>query len=211
MLILAPLFVLIAAVIKICSTGPLMFNQERVGLHGECFQLHKFRTMRDDVEGSGFAITVGRDPRITLVGQMLRRFKLDELPQLLNVLKGEMSLVGPRPELSRYVNLYPASTRSEVLSVRPGITDLSSLSFIDENELLGRVPDPERFYVDELIPMKLDLAVTYIRHRSVWLDFRIIAATLTSIFGWRWVPAPWSKVIVGGLSTNTRLTRSAKQ
>jgi lipopolysaccharide/colanic/teichoic acid biosynthesis glycosyltransferase len=149
--------------------------------------------MAVDAPVSGPAITAGPDPRITGVGRVLRRLKLDELPQLFNVLKGEMSLVGPRPELPRYVDQYPEPVRSEVLSVRPGITDLASLRYIDESELLGRVPDPERFYLDELIPVKLELAVAYIRHRSLWLDCRIIAATLTGIFGWRWMPAPWSK------------------
>jgi lipopolysaccharide/colanic/teichoic acid biosynthesis glycosyltransferase len=196
---ITPLFALIAVAIKLSSRGPIVFSQERVGLNGKHFRLHKFRTMTEGAERTGSAITVGRDPRITPVGHVLRRFKLDELPQLVNVLMGEMSLVGPRPELARYVDLYPQAVRNEVLSVVPGITDLASLRYMDENELLGRVPDPERYYVDELIPMKLDLAVAYIRRRSLWLDLRIIAATLTGIFGWRWLPAPWSKVMLDGL------------
>ena len=192
-LAITPLLALIAAAIKLSSRGPIVFGQERVGLNGKRFRLHKFRTMTDGAERTGSAVTVGRDPRITSVGHVLRRLKWDELPQLFNVLKGEMNLVGPRPELARYVDLYPETARNEVLSVMPGITDLASLRYIDESELLGRVADPERYYVDELIPMKLDLAVAYVRHRSMWLDVRIIAATLTGILGWRWMPAPWSK------------------
>ncbi len=170
-----------------------MFHQERVGFRGRRFRIHKFRTMAVNAPVSGPAITVGADLRITGVGRLLRHVKLDELPQLFNVLEGEMSLVGPRPELSRYVDRYPLSLRDEVLSVRPGITDLASLRYMNESELLGQAPDPERFYVDELIPRKLELVVAYIRHRSLWLDIRIIAATLSGIFGWRWMPAPWSK------------------
>jgi lipopolysaccharide/colanic/teichoic acid biosynthesis glycosyltransferase len=190
-LVFLPLMVLIGVVIRAGSAGPALFHQERIGQKWRRFQVHKFRTMRKNAAESGAAITVGGDQRITAIGRVLRRLKLDELPQLFNVLVGQMSLVGPRPEVPRYVDLYPEALRSEVLSVRPGITDLASLCYIDESELLGRVVDPERYYVEELIPRKLNLALAYVRHRSIWLDLRILAATLTGILGWRWIPAPW--------------------
>lgn len=190
LILASPLMLLSCGLILLSSPGPVLFHQERVGLRGRHFRIHKFRTMTVHAPGSGPAITAGADPRITGIGRVLRRMKLDELPQLFNVLKGDMNLVGPRPELPHYVDRYPEPLRSEVLSVPPGITDLASLTFLDESELLGRAPDPERFYLDELIPRKLELAAAYVRHRSMWLDLRIIAATLTGIFGWRWMPAP---------------------
>ena len=128
---------------------------------------------------------------MTRVGALLRRFKIDELPQLFNVLKGEMNFVGPRPEVARYVALYPAAQREVVLSVRPGITDLASLAYIDESEQLGGVSDPERHYVEYVMPAKLQLAAAYVRNRTWWLDLRILAATATSIFGWKWIPSPY--------------------
>lgn len=152
--------------------------------------MHKFRTMRDEVTGP--AITAGRDIRITKVGRILRRLKLDELPQLYNVLKGEMGLVGPRPEVPAYVALYPEAVRDLVLSVRPGLTDLASLAYIDESRLLVGVDDPGRYYIEVVLPAKLELAADYVRHRNWWLDLRIIAATLTGILGLRWMPSPWN-------------------
>jgi lipopolysaccharide/colanic/teichoic acid biosynthesis glycosyltransferase len=152
-----------------------------VGRNGEPFQLLKFRSMRPGSEAKG-QITVGeRDPRITGVGHFLRRTKLDELPQLLNILKGDMSVVGPRPEVPRYVALYTAEQR-EVLRVRPGLTSLASIAYINENEVLGRSADPERTYVEEVMPAKLALDLRYVREQSLALDLRIIAGTLVGLF-----------------------------
>jgi lipopolysaccharide/colanic/teichoic acid biosynthesis glycosyltransferase len=200
MVLLFPLFLVCATAIRATSTGPALFRQVRVGLDGRRFQLLKFRTMR--IGGAaGPAITAGPDPRITKVGRILRRLKLDELPQLFNVLKGEMALVGPRPEVPRYVELYPPAVRDVVLSVRPGMTDIASLVYIDESRLLGDCEDPERYYVEVIMPAKLALAAEYVGHRNWWLDLRIIAATATGILGLRWMPAPWNGRFPRGVST----------
>jgi lipopolysaccharide/colanic/teichoic acid biosynthesis glycosyltransferase len=186
---LSPLLILAALAVRLSSRGPVLFDQERVGLGGRPFHIHKFRTMR--VARSGPDITVGADPRITAVGSVLRRFKLDELPQLFNIAKGEMAFVGPRPEVPRYVALWPDRARALVLSVRPGLTDIASLVFIDESRLLGNVADPERYYVEVLMPAKLRLAEAYVRGRNAWLDLRILAATASGILGLRWIPSPF--------------------
>ncbi len=176
LIVLAPLFAAIAVAIVLDSPGPVFFRQERVGRHGQPFRIHKFRTMRHDAPGS--AITVGADPRITRIGAFLRRSKLDELPQLIDVLRGRMSLVGPRPELARYVARYPADVRERVLSVRPGMTDLASLQFRDESELLARASDPEREYREVVLPAKLRLALEYVDQASLAGDLRVIGRTL---------------------------------
>ena len=176
LLLLAPLLLGIAVWIKRDSPGPVFFRQERVGLHGRTFRIHKFRTMR--VANAGVLITSADDDRITPVGAFLRRTKLDELPQLLNVFLGDMSLVGPRPEVPRYVALYPADVRAEVLSVRPGITDLASVQYRSESTLLAQSADPERTYVDTILPAKLALCRQYVRERSLGLDLKIIGMTL---------------------------------
>ena len=139
----------------------MFYRQQRVGRHGVPFRIHKFRTMAHDARDAGPQITVGADARITRVGAVLRRHKLDELPQLIDVLQGTMSLVGPRPEVPRYVALYPPELRARVLSVRPGITDLASIAFRDESELLARAADPEREYLQVVMPRKLALAASY--------------------------------------------------
>lgn len=181
LLVLLPLLVLLALAVALGSPGGAFFRQTRVGRNGEPFQLLKFRSMRPGSEAKG-QITVGeRDPRITGVGHFLRRTKLDELPQLLNILKGDMSVVGPRPEVPRYVALYTAEQR-EVLRVRPGLTSLASIAYINENEVLGRSADPERTYVEEVMPAKLALDLRYVRERSMVLDLRIIASTVGRIF-----------------------------
>jgi lipopolysaccharide/colanic/teichoic acid biosynthesis glycosyltransferase len=187
---LAPVFVLIAVLIKCDSPGPVFFRQERVGRYGVPFRILKFRTMRIDAESNG-QITVGRDPRITRAGDALRRFKLDELPQLVNVVRGEMSLVGPRPEVPRYVAVYPEETRRIVLSVTPGITDWASIHFQDENAILGRASDPEATYINEVLPVKLAYYVRYARERTFITDLKIIFLTLAVIggFGRRSLPA----------------------
>ncbi len=180
LLLLAPLLLLIAVAVALGSPGGAFFRQTRAGLGGKHFQLLKFRSMRPGSEAGG-QITVGsRDPRITAVGHLLRRTKLDELPQLINIIKGDMSVVGPRPEVPHYVALYTAEQRA-VLSVRPGLTSMASIAYINENEILGRSADPERTYIDEVMPAKLALDLRYVRERSLWLDLRIIAATLARI------------------------------
>jgi len=180
-LLLAPFFVLISIWIKLDSPGPVFFRQERVGRKGKVFNIFKFRTMCLDAESKGRQITVGADPRITKSGYYLRKTKLDELPQLLNVISGEMSLVGPRPEVPRYVALYPDDIRERVLSVQPGITDYASIEYKDENSILGSAKDPDRAYIEEVMPVKLKYYMSYVAERSLWLDFIIILRTLQAI------------------------------
>ena len=182
LLLLAPCFVLIALAIRWDSAGPVLFRQERVGRGGRLFRIRKFRTMVVDAPARGPAITIGQDPRITRVGAWLRRTKLDELPQLIDVLCGHMSLVGPRPEVPQYVALYPADLRERVLSVRPGITDPVSLKLADEARVLAASADPERTYREELLPAKLREAVAYAEQASLWSDLRIIASTVHALW-----------------------------
>jgi len=178
---LSPVFVCIAICIRLDSPGSIFFRQERVGLNGRIFRIFKFRTMCVEAETRGKQITVGADPRITRSGVFLRRYKLDELPQLFNVLTGEMSLVGPRPEVPRYVTLYPAEIRERVLSVKPGITDYASIEYRDENDILAESPDPERAYIEEVMPAKLGYCLQYVDQRSLWVDFTLILATIRAI------------------------------
>jgi lipopolysaccharide/colanic/teichoic acid biosynthesis glycosyltransferase len=178
LVLLAPLLAAIAVAIRVDSAGPVFYRQQRVGRHGVPFRIHKFRTMAHDPLGGGAQITVGADPRITRVGGFLRRHKLDELAQLIDVVQGTMSLVGPRPELPRYVALYPGPLREKVLSVRPGITDLASIAFADESEQLARAADPEREYVQVVMPQKLALAATYADAPSMAQDIAILWRTL---------------------------------
>lgn len=178
---LLPLFLIVAVWIKLDSSGPVFFRQTRVGRFGQPFQIYKFRTMCSDAEAKGRQITVGDDPRITRSGQFLRRYKLDELPQLINVIKGEMSLVGPRPEVPRYVSLYPKDIRKRVLSVPPGITDYASIEYKDENDILGRADDPDKAYIEQVMPVKLRYYERYVSDRSLWVDFKLIIATFKAI------------------------------
>lgn len=180
LLLLAPLFVLVALAIRATSPGPVFFRQERVGLAGRRFRIVKFRTMRRDAETTGSQLTVGGDVRITTVGAVLRRTKIDELPQLINVLRGEMSLVGPRPEVPRYVAHYDERQR-HVLSVRPGITDPASIAFKDENDLLSAAADPEEQYLCEVMPRKLEMNLAYLERRSLTSDVAIIVSTLLQL------------------------------
>ena len=180
LVLLSPLLLAIALWIKCDSTGPVFYRQQRVGRGGVLFNIFKFRTMFVR-PGEGRQLTVGRDPRITRAGRFLRRYKLDELPQLLNVLQGSMSLVGPRPEVPRYVACYPPQVRAQVLSVAPGITDLASILYKDESDILGQASDPERAYVETILPAKLEYYMRYVRERSFWLDLRIIWRTLVAI------------------------------
>jgi lipopolysaccharide/colanic/teichoic acid biosynthesis glycosyltransferase len=185
LLMLAPLGLGLALWIKIDSRGPVIFRQTRVGRHGRLFQIYKLRTMRTDASEGGAQITVGADPRITRAGAFLRKHKLDELPQFVNVWVGDMSVVGPRPEVPRYVAHYPADARELILSVRPGITDMASLAYRDESALLAAAgaEDPEAFYVREVLPAKLALCLKYVRERSLWLDLRIVGCTVAAVFG----------------------------
>ena len=176
---LSPLLLVIAIVVRLDSAGPVLFRQTRVGRAERPFQILKFRTMRPSSEGR--LITVDGDSRITRVGAILRKTKLDELPQLINVLTGTMSLVGPRPEVPRYVALYPAHARRLVLSVRPGITDNAAVEFRNESELLSRSADPERAYIEEILPRKLALYESYVRNRSFLGDLRIIVRTIHAV------------------------------
>lgn len=181
LVLLSPLLLFLAFLIICDSPGPVFFRQERVGLRGRLFRIHKFRTMFVDADRRGLLITVGRDPRVTRIGHFLRRYKLDELPQLFDVWRGQMSLVGPRPEVPRYVAFYPADVRELVLSVRPGITDRASIEYKDENMILGRADDPHLAYVDEILPVKLAYYVDYVRTRTFFGDFALILRTISAL------------------------------
>ncbi|MDO4796149.1 MAG: sugar transferase [Brachymonas sp.] len=180
LLLLSPLLLVLALWVKLDSPGPVFFRQERVGRQGRLFRIYKFRSMRADHAGP--PITVGDDARITRSGRFIRACKFDELPQLINVLLGDMSLVGPRPEVPRYVALYPADVRDEVLSVRPGITDWASVQYRSESALLAASSDPQATYIHVILPAKLALCQRYVRERSLGLDLRIIAQTLGILF-----------------------------
>ena len=175
LLLLAPLMAVVALWIRLDSPGPVFFRQQRVGRHGVLFLIHKFRTMRTGAEG--LPLTVGDDPRITRAGRFLRRTRLDELPQFIDVLQGAMSLVGPRPEVPRYVALYPPALRDRALAVRPGLTDPASLHFIDEAVLLAAAADPEREYVERILPAKLQRAAEYAESASLATDIAVLART----------------------------------
>ncbi len=179
LMLLSPLFLLVAVWIKLDSPGPVFFRQQRVGKDGVLFNIIKFRTMQDDAHEA--LLTIGHDRRITEAGKFLRRHKLDEFPQLFNVIKGDMSLVGPRPEVPRYVDCYPAEVRQVVLSVSPGITDWASIYYKEENSLLGRAADPEQAYLETILPAKLKYNLRYVHERSFWNDVRIIFTTLATL------------------------------
>ena len=181
LLLLSPLFIIVALWIVIDNPGPVFYRQQRVGLNGKDFGLWKFRSMRVGSDKAGL-ITVGeRDNRITRAGYYIRKYKLDELPQLINVLAGDMSLVGPRPEVRKYVDLYTPEQR-KVLSVRPGITDYASIEYIDENRLLAQSADPDKTYVEEIVPAKIALNMRYINHQMIGEYFKIIFLTIWKIF-----------------------------
>ena len=180
LLILLPILVVVAIWIKLDSTGPILFKQTRVGYVGRYFQIYKFRTMVVNAEVIGAQITSGDDGRITKIGKVLRKYKLDELPQLINVLVGEMSLVGPRPEVPKYVKLYNEAQK-RVLQALPGITDLASLEFRNESELLLGKENVEEFYVQQIMPQKLLLNLEYIDQAGLLFDLKIIARTIGRI------------------------------
>ncbi len=180
LLFLSPLFLIVALWIVIDDPGPVFYRQQRVGKDGKDFGLLKFRSMRIGADQMSL-ITIGdRDPRVTRAGYYLRKLKIDELPQLWNVLVGDMSLVGPRPEVRRYVDLYTPEQR-QVLSVRPGITDYASIEYIDENRLLAASKDPDRTYIEQIMPAKIALNMRYINHRTIGEYMRIILLTITKI------------------------------
>lgn len=178
-----PLLLACALWIRLDSKGPALFRQERVGQGGRTFRIHKLRTMHvADVTTTSLAVTSGRDPRITRAGAFLRASKLDELPQLIDVLAGDMSLVGPRPEVPRYVELYPPALRATLLSVRPGITDPASIAYRHEQDLLARAEDAERCYREEILPAKLALAADYVARASFARDLGVLVRTARALF-----------------------------
>jgi lipopolysaccharide/colanic/teichoic acid biosynthesis glycosyltransferase len=181
LIILLPFFIIIALLIVCISCGSIFYTQKRVGKQNKDFTLFKFRTMNVGADKKGL-LTVGEeDARVTKVGRFLRKYKLDELPQLFNVLKGDMSLVGPRPEVRKYVNLYN-DAQKRVLKVRPGITDYASIEYLDENSILAQSDEPEKQYIEEIMPKKLQLNLRYIENRSLREYFRILFLTVKSIF-----------------------------
>lgn len=180
LIILSPLFLIVAIWIKLDSSGPVFYKQTRVGRNNKDFKLLKFRSMVTDADKKGLITVGGRDPRVTKSGYLIRKYKLDELPQLLNVLIGDMSLVGPRPEVRKYVDLYN-ETQRKVLSVKPGITDYASIEYIDENEILGKAENPEKIYIQQIMPEKIKYNMKYIQNRSVKEYFKIIFLTIEKI------------------------------
>ncbi len=181
LLLISPLFALVAICIKLDSRGPVFFRQERVGRFGRTFRIFKFRTMAEAQASVDMQLTVAGDPRITRVGRWLRMSKLDELPQLLDVFRGTMSLVGPRPEVPKYVEHYPAAWRERLLSVRPGVTDFASVHYRNENDLLAQTDDPEREYLRVILPSKLQYSLHYVENQSLVNDFQVIGLTLKVI------------------------------
>lgn len=180
LILLSPIFIILYIIIRTGSKGGAFYVQERIGKGGKPFMLYKFRTMHVGSDSEGL-LTIGKDDnRITRVGYFLRKTKIDELPQLLNVLKGDMSLVGPRPEVRKYVDLYTEEQR-KVLSVRPGITDYASIEYVNENELLSKASDPDRVYIEEVMPDKIKLNMKYLEHYTMQEYFRIIFLTLKSL------------------------------
>ena len=181
LLLLGPLFLCLGIAVKVDSSGPVFYRQIRIGRNQRPFSLLKFRSMAIGSDAKGLLTVGGRDIRITRVGYFIRKYKLDELPQLLNVLKGDMSLVGPRPEVARYVAMYSAD-QLRVLSVRPGITDYASLKYFSENDMLAASENPEKTYIEEIMPAKLKINLDYVDNRSIFTDIKIVLLTLAKIF-----------------------------
>ncbi|AQP48800.1 sugar transferase [Tessaracoccus aquimaris] len=179
LLALSPVFVAVSLAVWLQDRGPVFFRQERVGRNGEMFKIHKFRSMR--VSNAGSLVTSAHDDRITPVGRFLRASKLDELPQLIDVLEGTMSIVGPRPEVQRYVDLWEPGARNEILSVRPGISDPAAIAYRNEQEELAESSDPERHYVEVILPRKVAMYREYVRHQSFIGDLRLIFQTLAAV------------------------------
>ncbi len=182
LIILAPILIFISLLIILDSKGGVFYKQKRVGKGNIDFSMFKFRTMRTDSDKKGLLTIGDKDNRVTKVGYLLRKYKIDELPQLINILKGDMSFVGPRPEVRKYVDLYDKG-QLIVLSVRPGLTDFSSLDFINESEILSQSPNPEEAYINIIMPAKLELCKKYIRESSFQTDIKIILKTILKIIG----------------------------
>jgi lipopolysaccharide/colanic/teichoic acid biosynthesis glycosyltransferase len=183
LLFIFPILIIVAILIKIDSKGPVFYKQVRVGRNNLDFKIFKFRTMKPDSDKLGLLTVGGKDNRITRVGYYLRKYKLDELPQLINVVLGDMSFVGPRPEVRKYVDLYSQEQR-KVLDVRPGITDNASIEFKNENELLAQQENPNQYYIDHIMPKKININLTYLKERkSIFNDFQVILKTIFGIFG----------------------------
>lgn len=180
LLVLFPVFILIALLIKLDSRGEVFFRQTRIGLNGKSFRIHKFRTMVVDSEKNS-RLTVGQDARVTKIGYFLRKYKIDELPQLIDVFLGQMSLVGPRPEVQEFMDLYEDNIRQKILSVRPGITDKASIEMVDENEILGKYSDPRQAYIDVIMPIKAKYYIDYVNNRTFLGDMEIIISTILKI------------------------------
>ena len=180
LVLLLPVWLVVALLIVMESRGGVFYVQKRVGKDNRDFNLYKFRTMRPDSDSKGLLTVGARDSRITRVGYFLRKYKIDEFPQLLNILKGDMSIVGPRPEVRKYVDLYTPE-QMRVLSVRPGLTDYASIRYVNENEVLAASDDPERTYIEEVMPAKLALNLQYIDNQSLKEDFKLIFKTFTAI------------------------------
>ena len=180
LLVLSPLFLLLAVWIKFDSAGPVFYRQTRVGRYNRDFRLYKFRSMRMGADRQGLITVGGHDPRITQSGYFIRKYKLDELPQLINVFIGDMSLVGPRPEVRKYVDMYTPE-QLHVLDVRPGITDMASIRYRNENELLAQAADPDRYYVEVIMPDKLRINLEYVARHSFWFDIGLIFKTIKEI------------------------------
>lgn len=180
LLVLFPVFILIALLIKLDSRGEVFFRQTRIGLNGKSFRIHKFRTMVVDSEKNS-RLTVGQDARVTKIGYFLRKYKIDELPQLIDVFLGQMSLVGPRPEVQEFMDLYEDNIRQKILSVRPGITDKASIEMVDENEILGKYSDPRQAYIDVIMPIKAKYYIDYVNNRTFLGDIEIIISTILKI------------------------------
>lgn len=178
---LAPLMLIVAVAIRVDSPGPILFRQQRVGKLGRLFRIHKFRTMGADAAANGPDITIGDDPRVTRVGRFLRRYKLDELPQLLDVLQGNMTLVGPRPEIPRYVALYDVE-QQRVLKLTPGLTDIASIVYREESRMLAEAEDPHKEYVTRIMPHKICLNLEYASRATLLSDLGIILRTLAALF-----------------------------
>lgn len=184
LLLLSPVLIVAALLIKLDSRGPVFFRQERIGRGFRPFLIYKFRTMVQDAPRKGGPITFGEDSRITRVGRFLRKTKIDEIPQLINVLKGEMSFVGPRPEVRKYVELFRRDYE-EILKIRPGMTDLASIKYSNEATLLGKVKKPEEEYIKRILPEKITLAKEYIRRHSLFFDMVVILKTILKFMGWK--------------------------
>ncbi len=180
LIILSPLFIILAIWIKIDSKGPVFYKQIRVGRSNKNFYLFKFRSMRVGADKAGLITVGGRDPRVTSSGYYIRKYKLDEFPQLINVFKGDMSLVGPRPEVRKYVDFY-TDEQMHVLDVRPGITDLASIRYRNENEILEKVEDPNKYYIEVIMQDKLKINLKYVENHSFWYDIKLIFSTFIAI------------------------------